>query len=265
MCDSILQWAARYVLNMSSGLGETKRLLMQHKISQCNGIYSIARPRLIWHGKWDECNREYEQVESPERVDGPSTPLFPSPQPCCSPTSCLVACLALPCTCQVTLPFLVLHGDKDVTTDPDTSKLLHEKARSTDKEIKIYPDLWHDLLEGEMDENIETVMKVRQAGLQWCGRRVRCIKFGVPSAIESGLWSRVWITFCSHCSGRRAQCTCTKGLTVLVMKPGVAVQVGDSRMLSCFLPILASLLFVHFLTMQDIVAWLDARATAKAT
>ena len=62
--------------------------------------------------------------------------------------------------CQVTLPFLVLHGDKDVTTDPETSKLLHEKARSTDKEIKIYPDLWHDLLEGEMDENIETVMKV---------------------------------------------------------------------------------------------------------
>ena len=38
---------------------------------------------------------------------------------------------------DVTWPFLVLHGTKDGITDIEGSKLLHEKARSTDKELKV--------------------------------------------------------------------------------------------------------------------------------
>ena len=58
---------------------------------------------------------------------------------------------------QVTLPFLVLHGEADVVTDPEISKGLYEEASSKDKTIKLYPGMWHGLTSGETDENIEIV------------------------------------------------------------------------------------------------------------
>ncbi|XP_061347270.1 caffeoylshikimate esterase [Gastrolobium bilobum] len=58
---------------------------------------------------------------------------------------------------EVTLPFLVLHGEEDIVTDPEVSKALHERASSIDKTIKIYPAMWHSLTSGEPDENIEIV------------------------------------------------------------------------------------------------------------
>ncbi|CAI5942756.1 unnamed protein product [Closterium sp. NIES-64] len=60
---------------------------------------------------------------------------------------------------EVTLPFLLLHGDADTVTEPAVSQVLYEKARSTDKTFKLYPGLWHCLTEGELDENIEIVFK----------------------------------------------------------------------------------------------------------
>jgi caffeoylshikimate esterase len=58
---------------------------------------------------------------------------------------------------QVTLPFLVLHGEEDKVTDPEVSKALYERASSVDKTIKLYPGMWHGLTAGEPDENIELV------------------------------------------------------------------------------------------------------------
>lgn len=58
---------------------------------------------------------------------------------------------------QVTLPFLVLHGEEDRVTDPEISRELFQTSKSCDKEIKLYPGMWHGLTAGEPDDNIETV------------------------------------------------------------------------------------------------------------
>ncbi|KAL8093331.1 caffeoylshikimate esterase-like [Apium graveolens] len=58
---------------------------------------------------------------------------------------------------EVSLPFLVVHGEDDKVTDPAVSKLLYETASSTDKTIKLYPGMWHSLSYGEFAENIDTV------------------------------------------------------------------------------------------------------------
>mmetsp|Transcript_25989 Transcript_25989/g.66117 ORF Transcript_25989/g.66117 Transcript_25989/m.66117 type:complete len:377 (-) Transcript_25989:187-1317(-) len=45
----------------------------------------------------------------------------------------------------VAAPFLLFHGLKDDMTDPDGSRALHARAKSTDKTIKLLPDSWHVL------------------------------------------------------------------------------------------------------------------------
>ncbi|KAM7270444.1 hypothetical protein ACFE04_029658 [Oxalis oulophora] len=60
---------------------------------------------------------------------------------------------------EVTLPFMVLHGDDDIVTDKAVSKLLYEVASSSDKTLKLYPGMWHGLLYGETPSNIEIVFK----------------------------------------------------------------------------------------------------------
>ncbi|KAF9663976.1 hypothetical protein SADUNF_Sadunf17G0108000 [Salix dunnii] len=60
---------------------------------------------------------------------------------------------------QVSLPLLILHGEADIVTDPSVSKLLYEKACSSDKKLKLYKDAFHALLEGEPDEVILQVFK----------------------------------------------------------------------------------------------------------
>lgn len=59
---------------------------------------------------------------------------------------------------QVSLPLLILHGEADVLTDCSVSEALYEKASSSDKEILIYKDAYHSLLEGEPDETISLVL-----------------------------------------------------------------------------------------------------------
>ncbi|PNT50771.2 hypothetical protein POPTR_002G204200v4 [Populus trichocarpa] len=58
---------------------------------------------------------------------------------------------------QVTLPFVVLHGDADTVTDPEVSKALYDRASSEDKTMKMYPGMWHALTVGETDENVGVV------------------------------------------------------------------------------------------------------------
>ncbi|XP_054786347.1 caffeoylshikimate esterase-like [Prosopis cineraria] len=58
---------------------------------------------------------------------------------------------------EVSLPFLVLHGEEDKVTDPSVSSELYEVASSTDKTLKLYPSMWHGLLYGEPPEHLNIV------------------------------------------------------------------------------------------------------------
>jgi len=58
---------------------------------------------------------------------------------------------------EVSLPFLVLHGEEDKVTDKSVSKQLHDVASSSDKTLKLYPGMWHGLLYGEPPENLNIV------------------------------------------------------------------------------------------------------------
>jgi acylglycerol lipase len=69
---------------------------------------------------------------------------------------------------QVTIPFLLLQGEADIITDPEISKELYESAKSPDKEIKLYPGMWHSLTLGESDEDINLVFNDI---LQWLDKR----------------------------------------------------------------------------------------------
>lgn len=60
---------------------------------------------------------------------------------------------------EVTMPFLVLHGEADAVTDPSVSRALYESARSLDKNLIMYPGMWHGLLFGEPDNNIDHVIR----------------------------------------------------------------------------------------------------------
>ncbi|KAJ8479266.1 hypothetical protein OPV22_022993 [Ensete ventricosum] len=67
---------------------------------------------------------------------------------------------------KVNMPFLVLHGTSDTLTDPGGSQRLFDLASSTDKSIKLYDGLLHDLLiEPEGD-------KIVQDMIDWLSFRV---------------------------------------------------------------------------------------------
>ncbi|KAI3935292.1 hypothetical protein MKW98_001415, partial [Papaver atlanticum] len=66
---------------------------------------------------------------------------------------------------KVSSPLLVLHGAEDKVTDPLISKFLYEKASCKDKTLKLYPEGYHCILEGEPDERILTVLKDMSLGL----------------------------------------------------------------------------------------------------
>ena len=46
---------------------------------------------------------------------------------------------------KITLPLFVLHGGADVMTDPEGSRLLFNSVSSQNKELKIYPGLFHEI------------------------------------------------------------------------------------------------------------------------
>ncbi|GJN13427.1 hypothetical protein PR202_gb00129 [Eleusine coracana subsp. coracana] len=62
---------------------------------------------------------------------------------------------------EVSLPFLVLHGEDDIVAHPSGSKLLHERASSRDKTLKLYSGMWHVLM-GERPEDVERVFARHQ-------------------------------------------------------------------------------------------------------
>lgn len=70
---------------------------------------------------------------------------------------------------KITIPILLLHGEKDNLTSPEGSVFLHERVGSHEKTLKIYPGLFHEIFnEPEKDavltdmtdwiENVVTMM-----------------------------------------------------------------------------------------------------------
>ncbi|KAK6933357.1 Serine aminopeptidase, S33 [Dillenia turbinata] len=57
---------------------------------------------------------------------------------------------------QVDVPFLIVHGEEDIVCDPACAEELYKRASSTDKTMKIYPGMWHQLV-GEPEENVDLV------------------------------------------------------------------------------------------------------------
>jgi len=47
---------------------------------------------------------------------------------------------------QIRLPILLAHGTKDSLVNPDASKRLHGRVGSTDKTLKLFPGLFHEIL-----------------------------------------------------------------------------------------------------------------------
>jgi len=47
---------------------------------------------------------------------------------------------------RITLPLLIMHGTADKATRPDGSEQFFAEAGSADKQLKLYPDYYHDLL-----------------------------------------------------------------------------------------------------------------------
>ncbi|KAI5079449.1 hypothetical protein GOP47_0005627 [Adiantum capillus-veneris] len=58
---------------------------------------------------------------------------------------------------EVLTPFLVLHGTGDTCTAHEGSQMLYDKAKSSDKTIKLYDGFYHSLLQAELKENSERV------------------------------------------------------------------------------------------------------------
>lgn len=67
---------------------------------------------------------------------------------------------------KINCPVLVLHGEKDSTVVKETGQWTFDNLKCIDKQIKIYPDLYHEIFnEVSKDEVIQDL-------LDWCNERV---------------------------------------------------------------------------------------------
>lgn len=67
---------------------------------------------------------------------------------------------------KITLPMLLLHGGDDAMAAAEGSRFLHSRISSTDKTLKIYPGLYHEIFnEPEQEEVFADV-------LAWCNERM---------------------------------------------------------------------------------------------
>jgi alpha-beta hydrolase superfamily lysophospholipase len=67
---------------------------------------------------------------------------------------------------NITLPVLLLHGGSDVMTSPQGSRFLYEHIGSSDKTLKVYPDLYHEIFNEPEHEAVFTDV------LDWCDRQL---------------------------------------------------------------------------------------------
>jgi lysophospholipase len=61
-------------------------------------------------------------------------------------------------TPNVTTPLLIMHGTADALTQPENSQRFYERVGSTDKTVKLYEGLYHEILnEPERDQVIADI------------------------------------------------------------------------------------------------------------
>ena len=46
---------------------------------------------------------------------------------------------------ELVIPLLIMHGSDDVMVSPESAQLLHDRVRSEDKTLKVYPGLFHEI------------------------------------------------------------------------------------------------------------------------
>ncbi|KZX55934.1 hydrolase [Halioglobus sp. HI00S01] len=67
---------------------------------------------------------------------------------------------------KITLPLLMMHGEADTLTSPEGTRMLNGRIRSEDKTVKLYPELYHEILnEPEQGEVLEDLVSWLQARL----------------------------------------------------------------------------------------------------
>jgi len=67
---------------------------------------------------------------------------------------------------KITLPLQLLHGAEDSLAAPEGSSFLHDHVSSTEKQLKIYPGLFHEIFNEPEKNNELTDMK------DWIGRQL---------------------------------------------------------------------------------------------
>lgn len=67
---------------------------------------------------------------------------------------------------NATVPILILHGAEDKLSEPAGSKFFYDKISSTDKEIKFFPEMKHEILNSPQKEKVLDTIK------EWLLKRV---------------------------------------------------------------------------------------------
>jgi alpha-beta hydrolase superfamily lysophospholipase len=55
---------------------------------------------------------------------------------------------------ELALPLLVMHGSRDQVADVEGSRMLHERARSRDKTLRVYDGLYHEIMNEPERESV---------------------------------------------------------------------------------------------------------------
>mmetsp|Transcript_23017 Transcript_23017/g.39555 ORF Transcript_23017/g.39555 Transcript_23017/m.39555 type:complete len:431 (+) Transcript_23017:190-1482(+) len=83
----------------------------------------------------------------------------------------------------ITVPFLVMHGTADSTTDPEGSKSLYRMAASHDKAIRLYNGLYHDLFhEAEKQLIVKDMVRWMDAHIPASQRRTKSVSNNIKEA-----------------------------------------------------------------------------------
>ena len=67
---------------------------------------------------------------------------------------------------EIKLPMLLLHGEADAMASAEGSRFLHSSISSTDKTLKIYPELYHEIFNEPERESVLADV------LAWCDARL---------------------------------------------------------------------------------------------
>ncbi|KAJ3673374.1 hypothetical protein LUZ60_006748 [Juncus effusus] len=82
---------------------------------------------------------------------------------------------------KVTVPFLVVHGTDDGVTEPEGSKMMYEKASSTDKRLILYEGFYHSLLQGESEKDIDRILADMR---DWIDKKTNRYGYGITKTVK---------------------------------------------------------------------------------